>query len=98
MDCYSDPLGWKDLISQSETDGKRPIGKASVTVFKSVKNVDKLLSSVLDLGRGAASQANCDLLLRYNCSLGLFNDLVTSICAIASRICWTRQVQVCCCR
>ncbi|OAY81263.1 Elongator complex protein 5 [Ananas comosus] len=56
LDCYSDPLGWKDLISQSETDGKRPIGKASVTVFKSVKNVDKLLSSVLDLGRGFAGQ------------------------------------------
>lgn len=51
LDCYSDPLGWKDRILRPGSDEKvEP--KGSVHVFKDVKDTSKLLSLILDLGKG----------------------------------------------
>lgn len=52
LDCYSDPLGWKARLPSSLRGG----GDASVdrlrTLFTDVKDVGRLLSLVLELGRG----------------------------------------------
>ncbi|KAM0833230.1 hypothetical protein ACQ4PT_064376 [Festuca glaucescens] len=59
LDCYSDPLGWKQNIrSQShEEDSGTPCStnKDNITIFRSVKDVDKLLCSIIDLGRDQIS-------------------------------------------
>ncbi|CAA6673208.1 unnamed protein product [Spirodela intermedia] len=56
LDCYSDPLGWKARLPSSLRLG----GDASVeelqTLFTDVKDVDRLLSLVLDLGRGMVGE------------------------------------------
>jgi len=51
LDCYSDPLGWKDRILKSAGDGKDSLME-HVTVFKDVRDTSKLFTSILDLGRG----------------------------------------------
>ncbi|MQM01190.1 hypothetical protein Taro_033940 [Colocasia esculenta] len=57
LDCYSDPLGWKKHPSSSFLQGG---GNGSLeelrTVFRDVKDLDKLCSLVLDLGRGLVGE------------------------------------------
>ncbi|KAK8573256.1 hypothetical protein V6N13_100063 [Hibiscus sabdariffa] len=43
LDCYNDPLGWKDQIVEISS---------TVTVFREVKHMDKLFNSIIELGRG----------------------------------------------
>ncbi|KAF6137372.1 hypothetical protein GIB67_036409 [Kingdonia uniflora] len=43
LDCYSDPLGWKDGSKESVN----PI----VTLYKDVRDLDKLFSSIVGLGK-----------------------------------------------
>ncbi|XP_006653258.1 elongator complex protein 5-like [Oryza brachyantha] len=56
LDCYSDPIGWKEKIrSQQQHESSVDLcatNKANVIVFRNVKDVDKLLCSSIDLGRG----------------------------------------------
>uniref|UniRef100_A0A453IQS8 Elongator complex protein 5 n=1 Tax=Aegilops tauschii subsp. strangulata TaxID=200361 RepID=A0A453IQS8_AEGTS len=56
LDCYSDPLGWKQNIrsEQHQEDSGTPCStnKDTITIFRSVKDVDKLSCSIIDLGRG----------------------------------------------
>ncbi|KQK23065.1 elongator complex protein 5 [Brachypodium distachyon] len=56
LDCYSDPLGWKQNIQsqQHQEDNGTPYSakKDNITIFRSVKAVDKLLCSIIDLGTG----------------------------------------------
>lgn len=42
---HSDPLGWKQNI-------RSQLHQENVTIFRSVKDVNKLMCSVIDLGRG----------------------------------------------
>lgn len=53
MDCYTDPLGWKDKTRKSvnATDCSPQISIATSS-FKTVKDVDKLFSVITELGRG----------------------------------------------
>ncbi|XP_020252606.1 elongator complex protein 5 isoform X2 [Asparagus officinalis] len=51
LDCYSDPFGWKDRILKLGSDQRDSV-KGPVTEFKDVKDTSKLLSSILDVGRG----------------------------------------------
>ncbi|XP_078180875.1 elongator complex protein isoform X2 [Carex rostrata] len=44
LDCYTDPVGWKDAVRQS---GKNSL----ITLVKNVKDVDKLLCSIVDLAK-----------------------------------------------
>ncbi|KAF9593842.1 hypothetical protein IFM89_025627 [Coptis chinensis] len=48
LDCYSDPLGWKDGITGSND--------AAVKICKNVRDLEKLLSYVLELGKGVVGQ------------------------------------------
>uniref|UniRef100_A0ACD5TTS5 Uncharacterized protein n=1 Tax=Avena sativa TaxID=4498 RepID=A0ACD5TTS5_AVESA len=56
LDCYSDPLGWKQniRIQSHQEDTRTPCSKNkdNITIFRSVKDVAKLLCSIIDLGRG----------------------------------------------
>ncbi|KAM0953276.1 putative elongator complex protein [Dioscorea sansibarensis] len=50
LDCYSDPLGWKDRPLKS-VSGAQHSAKGLSFVFKSVKDISKLLSLILELGQ-----------------------------------------------
>ncbi|OMO80221.1 Histone acetylation protein 2 [Corchorus capsularis] len=55
LDCYSDPLGWKDrLIEAGSFTALSHESSVSSTaiVFKNVKYMDKLYNSIIELGRG----------------------------------------------
>ncbi|PKA48529.1 Elongator complex protein 5 [Apostasia shenzhenica] len=57
LDCYSDPLGWKERILQSGS-AKRETVKESDNIFRDVNDMNKLLSSILDFGKGFAGEGN----------------------------------------
>ncbi|TVU48046.1 hypothetical protein EJB05_07668 [Eragrostis curvula] len=56
LDCYSDPLGWKQKIQnqqhQENTRKQLSTNKENITVFRDVKDVKKLLYSTTELGGG----------------------------------------------
>uniref|UniRef100_A0A0D9VQV7 Elongator complex protein 5 n=1 Tax=Leersia perrieri TaxID=77586 RepID=A0A0D9VQV7_9ORYZ len=56
LDCYSDPIGWKQkIISEQQEECSVDMcstNKENVTIFRSVKDVDKVMCSTVDLGRG----------------------------------------------
>ncbi|GAB4827880.1 hypothetical protein Ancab_034764 [Ancistrocladus abbreviatus] len=52
MDCYSDPLGWKDKLKQSGIVSSCPSDSFMVTLCRDVKNLDKLLSGIIELSKG----------------------------------------------
>ncbi|KAM7279411.1 hypothetical protein ACFE04_006545 [Oxalis oulophora] len=49
LDCYTDPLGWKDRLMNHS----RP---QEANICKDVKNTDKLFSSIVELGKGVIGQ------------------------------------------
>ncbi|KAK4749114.1 hypothetical protein SAY87_026563 [Trapa incisa] len=52
LDCYSDPLGWKDKLVRNESPNVSTSGSSdTVTSFSDVKDMDKLLSKVTELGK-----------------------------------------------
>ncbi|KAJ0987729.1 hypothetical protein J5N97_006085 [Dioscorea zingiberensis] len=55
LDCYSDPLGWKDRLLKSAGVVQQSAKNPS-SVFKDVKDVPKLLSLILELGQGLVGQ------------------------------------------
>ncbi|ESW14203.1 hypothetical protein PHAVU_008G261300 [Phaseolus vulgaris] len=57
LDCYTDPLGWKDKTRKSvnATDCSPQISLPT-TSFKTVKDVDKLFSVITELGRGLVGE------------------------------------------
>jgi hypothetical protein len=56
LDCYSDPLGWKQKIQNQqhqENSAKQfSTNKENVGVFRNVKDVKKLMYSITELGGG----------------------------------------------
>ncbi|XP_074381390.1 elongator complex protein 5 isoform X2 [Apium graveolens] len=54
LDCYTDPLGWKDQIPCS-----LPSTSVSSSLCKDVKNLDRLLSSIFELGKGVIGDEKC---------------------------------------
>ncbi|ONL94726.1 Elongator complex protein 5 [Zea mays] len=56
LDCYSDPLGWKQKIQNQQHQGNSAkqfsTNKDNITVYRSVKDVTKLMSSTTELGGG----------------------------------------------
>lgn len=66
LDCYSDPLGWKQKIQNQQHQGnsvKLSTNKENITVYRSVKDVAKLMSSTTELGGGIICHRAFDLLL-----------------------------------
>jgi len=56
LDCYSDPLGWKQKIQnqqhQENSTKQFSTNKENITVFRNVKDVTKLMYSITELGGG----------------------------------------------
>ncbi|GMI73452.1 Elongator complex protein 5 [Hibiscus trionum] len=55
LDCYNDPLGWKDQLVESgnfRAPSHEALISSVVTVFREVKHMDKLFNSIIELGRG----------------------------------------------
>ncbi|KAJ6421419.1 hypothetical protein OIU84_028737 [Salix udensis] len=54
LDCYSDPLGWKNqhMTSGNFTDVSYEASLSLNCVCKNVKDFDKLYSLILELGKG----------------------------------------------
>jgi hypothetical protein len=67
LDCYSDPLGWKQKIQNQQHQGNSAkqfsTNKDNITVYRSVKDVTKLMSSTTELGGGIIYHKAFDLLL-----------------------------------
>ncbi|KAK7385526.1 hypothetical protein VNO78_31248 [Psophocarpus tetragonolobus] len=61
LDCYTDPLGWKDKtrkpvnVVTNVTDPSHQISLATSS-YKTVKDVDKLFSVITELGRGLVGE------------------------------------------
>ncbi|KAL3630346.1 hypothetical protein CASFOL_023330 [Castilleja foliolosa] len=52
LDCYTDPLGWKRKLSESGSiENLSPGSSVTVNLCKNVKDLDELLSSILELGK-----------------------------------------------
>ncbi|CAN6301884.1 unnamed protein product [Urochloa humidicola] len=56
LDCYSDPLGWKQKIQiqqhQENSTKQFSTNKENITVFRNVKDVNKFMYSITELGGG----------------------------------------------
>ncbi|XP_021296397.1 elongator complex protein 5 [Herrania umbratica] len=55
LDCYSDPLGWKDRLIEAGNFtalSREASNSSTANVFKDVKHMDKLYNSIIELGRG----------------------------------------------
>lgn len=67
LDCYSDPLGWKQKIQNRQNQGNSAkqfsANKENITVYRSVKDITKLMSSTTELGGGIIYHRAFDLLL-----------------------------------
>lgn len=61
LDCYSDPLGWKDKLLGLGIHVN--FSKTEAIPFKDVGNMEKLFTSIVDIGRGIFSILIMDLIL-----------------------------------
>lgn len=53
LDCYTDPLGWKDrLVESGNTAHLYNEASSGASLCKNVKDMDKLFASIIDLGKG----------------------------------------------
>lgn len=53
MDCYTDPLGWKDgLLGCGRSTSLSHEASNIASTCKNVKDVNKLLSTIIELGQG----------------------------------------------
>ncbi|KAH1072657.1 hypothetical protein J1N35_024985 [Gossypium stocksii] len=55
LDCYSDPLGWKDQLAGSRDFtalSNEALVSSTAIVFREVKHMDKLYNSIIELGKG----------------------------------------------
>ncbi|XP_042413630.1 elongator complex protein 5-like [Zingiber officinale] len=55
LDCYSDPLGWKKRVPPLKTAQNLPV-KANVACFSDARDTNKLMASILDLGKEFVGQ------------------------------------------
>ncbi|PSS30586.1 Elongator complex protein [Actinidia chinensis var. chinensis] len=57
LDCYTDPLGWKErLMECGSITNQSPKASNAVRVCKDVRNLDNLFSSILQLGKELVGQ------------------------------------------
>lgn len=53
LDCYTDPLGWKDqFVDGGNTTDVLREPELPVNFCKDVRNMDKVFSLIIELGRG----------------------------------------------
>ncbi|KAK7300954.1 hypothetical protein RJT34_11807 [Clitoria ternatea] len=83
LDCYTDPLGWKDKIGKSGNvmDHSRQISLAT-SAYKTVKDMDKLFLAITELGRGLVGENKA----RFCVAIDSLSELLrhTSLQSVAS--------------
>lgn len=53
LDCYTDPLGWKDrLVESGNIAHLYSEASSGASLCKNVKDMDKLCTSIIELGKG----------------------------------------------
>ncbi|CAN6457457.1 unnamed protein product [Victoria cruziana] len=88
LDCYSDPLGWKEKHlsrTQEHVKDHDDLSQCSnVSVFKNVTNINELTFSILDLGKKIIGQEKG----RFSIAIDLVSELIrhTSLQLISSLI------------
>ncbi|GLU01611.1 hypothetical protein SLE2022_189130 [Rubroshorea leprosula] len=88
LDCYTDPLGWKFRLMDGGNIAELSSESSSTAILcKDVKDVDKLYSSIIEVGKGLITESRCrfsvaidsvDQMLRHasmSSVAGLFSNL-----------------------
>ncbi|KAB1211204.1 Elongator complex protein 5 [Morella rubra] len=85
LDCYTDPLGWKEKLVEPGNN-VRISNEASIGVClcKTVKDMDKLLSSIIELGKGLVGQGR----VRFCVAIDSVNEIIrhASIASVAGLV------------
>jgi len=80
LDCYSDPLGWKQKFQNQQNQENRTkqfsTNKENITVFRNVKDVTKLMYSITELGGGTIHHRGFFLPLMLLCLCPMPNLLM----------------------
>ncbi|CAL0317783.1 unnamed protein product [Lupinus luteus] len=73
LDCYTDPLGWKEKIRKPSnvTDPSHQIPLATSS-YKTVKDIDKLFSVITELGRGLVGDSKA----RFSVAIDSLSELL----------------------
>ncbi|XP_021763573.1 elongator complex protein 5-like [Chenopodium quinoa] len=87
LDCYNDPLGWKHRLKESGRIGSSPDSSFGVTVFRDVRNLEKLLSGILELGKGIVGQGKDQYCIAIDSATELLRDVpLSSVASLLSNI------------
>ncbi|KAF5778712.1 putative elongator complex protein [Helianthus annuus] len=82
LDCYTDPLGWKERLKDHGVI-KTPLTEASlnVTVCKDVRKLDDLFSQILTLGKGLVGDGKN----RFSVAIDSLTEMIrhTSLSSVA---------------
>lgn len=83
LDCYTDPLGWKGRLRDcGSITNPSPETSVTTTVCKDVRNLDELLSSILESGKGLIGEGKN----RISVAIDSVSEMLrhTSMSAVAS--------------
>lgn len=106
LDCYTDPLGWKDRLAESASATKPSHeGLNMASIRGNVKDIDSVYTSIISLGRGFVEQGNVRFcvaidsvneMLRY-ASLSSVAGLISSLrcCDQISSVFWFYHADLC---
>ncbi|KMT18562.1 hypothetical protein BVRB_2g026960 [Beta vulgaris subsp. vulgaris] len=93
LDCYTDPLGWKHRLKESGQIGSSPDSSSWITVFRDVRNLEKLLSGILELGKGIVGQGKDRFCIAIDSVTELLRDVpLSSVAGLLSNIRCHEQV------
>ncbi|XP_030952625.1 elongator complex protein 5-like isoform X1 [Quercus lobata] len=82
LDCYTDPLGWKDALLASGNGGSLSNeASTGASLCRNVKDMDKLYSSITELGKGIVGQGK----VRFCVAIDSVNEILrhASISSVA---------------
>ncbi|KAH6803688.1 elongator complex protein [Perilla frutescens var. frutescens] len=83
LDCYTDPLGWKRKLANSESIDNDSLGSSiTIKLCKNVKDVDELLPLILQLGKDLSGDGKG----RFVVAIDSVSELLrhTSVSSVAS--------------
>ncbi|KAI3451772.1 hypothetical protein Pfo_008437 [Paulownia fortunei] len=88
LDCYTDPLGWKSkLVESGSIKNLSPGSSVAVNLCKNVKDLDELLSSILELGKGLSGDGKGRFIVAIDSvSEMLRHTSVSSVAALLSNL------------
>ncbi|XP_062150593.1 elongator complex protein 5 isoform X1 [Alnus glutinosa] len=88
LDCYTDPLGWKDrLVESGNIAHLYHEASSGASLCKNVKDMDKLFSSIIELGKGLVGQGK----VRFCVAIDLVSEIfrhasISSVAGLLSNL------------